>query len=338
MKWKISVIVPIFNIEKYVAECIESILQQSYSAFEILLCNDGSTDSSLEICKRYNQKYPDIIIILNKENGGLSSARNAGIKNSNGDYCYFVDGDDLIHRDTLKSFVEILNKYGTMDFIYGRMSSFINDDIETIKEWPWYLDNAWNMGVTDGKTAFASMINHQGAVAMGVRGLYKRLFLLDNGLLFIERKCSWPEDEEWTPRVFGAAKRVAGNDKPFYYYRENRFGSETTKLRNIETAILTIEIYRDYIETAKKETENFMFRKALIFEGSRRFFNYVNRSFDFIEDRDKSAFAKEISSLSYIIKYYHPKSVKEKILKYILNKWGGYTLLYNIKKERRSAN
>lgn len=107
---KISVIVPIYNVEKYLQRCIESIVYQSYSNLEIILVDDGSVDSCPEICDRY--KICDSRIkVIHKENGGLSSARNAGISVATGKYISFVDSDDWIHVDAMKYLLELLKKY-----------------------------------------------------------------------------------------------------------------------------------------------------------------------------------------------------------------------------------
>jgi geranylgeranyl pyrophosphate synthase len=93
---KVSVIVPIYNVEKYLEKCLISITHQSYKDIEIILVNDGSTDGSLSICQKY-EKIDTRIHLINKSNGGLSSARNAGIDFSSGEYLVFIDSDDFIH-------------------------------------------------------------------------------------------------------------------------------------------------------------------------------------------------------------------------------------------------
>ena len=97
----ISVIVPIYNVEKYLEKCIESILAQTYTDYELILVNDGSTDGCYEICQKFSKR--DVRIkLINKPNGGLSSARNVGIDNSKGDYITFVDSDDYISKYMLQ--------------------------------------------------------------------------------------------------------------------------------------------------------------------------------------------------------------------------------------------
>ena len=99
---KISLIVPVYNVEDFVARCLNSLLEQnmSYEDYEIIIVNDGSTDSSLEIIQPYLEKYPNCKLI-NKPNGGLSSARNAGLNVALGEYIWFVDSDDFIMPNLL---------------------------------------------------------------------------------------------------------------------------------------------------------------------------------------------------------------------------------------------
>ena len=105
----ISVIIPVYNVEKYLRKCLESVINQTYKDIEIVCVNDGSTDGSLAILNEYAQK-DDRIKVINKNNGGLSSARNSGLDSANGEYCYFVDSDDWIELNTLEKLVNIIEK------------------------------------------------------------------------------------------------------------------------------------------------------------------------------------------------------------------------------------
>lgn len=97
----ISIIVPVYNVEKYLDRCVQSILIQSFKRFELILVNDGSTDNSFEICQKYRKKDSRVILI-SQENKGLSAARNTGLNNAHGDYICFIDSDDFIEKDYLK--------------------------------------------------------------------------------------------------------------------------------------------------------------------------------------------------------------------------------------------
>ncbi len=107
---KISIIIPVFNRAKYIERCLDSILNQTYSNFEIILINDGSTDNSLDILKKY-KKQDKRIIIIDKKHEGVSIARNAGIKKSSGDYITFVDSDDYLELNALENMINLSKKY-----------------------------------------------------------------------------------------------------------------------------------------------------------------------------------------------------------------------------------
>lgn len=106
-KIKFSIIVPAFNVEEYIERCINSILSQDYDYFELILINDGSTDNTLEVLKKYKNNK---LKIFSKKNGGLSSARNYGILKATGDYIWFVDGDDYIEPNSLVKIANIISK------------------------------------------------------------------------------------------------------------------------------------------------------------------------------------------------------------------------------------
>ncbi|HRN45787.1 MAG TPA: glycosyltransferase family 2 protein, partial [Flavobacterium sp.] len=98
---KVSIIIPIYNVEKYLEECIDSAINQTYSNLEIILVDDKSPDSSGKISDKYAKKDDRIKVIHKRNNGGLSAARNTGIKYSTGDLLMFVDSDDILHRDAV---------------------------------------------------------------------------------------------------------------------------------------------------------------------------------------------------------------------------------------------
>ena len=100
MDVRISVIIPIYNVERYIRECLQSVARQSFSAYEVLMVDDGSTDRSGRIAQEYADRYSRFRLI-HKENGGLSSARNAGLEQAKGMYVCFVDADDYITEDYL---------------------------------------------------------------------------------------------------------------------------------------------------------------------------------------------------------------------------------------------
>ena len=118
MKPLISVIVPIYNVEEYLHECIDSILNQTYDNLEIILIDDGSPDNCGKICEYY-KKIDNRVIVIHKSNGGLSDARNAGLKIANGSYYYFVDSDDRLPVDSISCMYEMAVEAGAQMVIGG---------------------------------------------------------------------------------------------------------------------------------------------------------------------------------------------------------------------------
>ena len=112
MNNKVSIIVPIYNAEKWLEKCINSIIKQLYHNIEILLVNDGSTDKSLEICQKFAKK-DNRIIIIDKPNEGVSKSRNIGIEKATGEYIKFVDSDDWLEENTCEELVELIEKEKT---------------------------------------------------------------------------------------------------------------------------------------------------------------------------------------------------------------------------------
>ena len=115
---KFSILVPVYNVEKYIRECIDSVLKQGYGNFELVLVDDGSTDTSGLICDEYAAK-DERIKVFHKPNGGLMSARRTGIANAAGDYFIFVDSDDFIAENTLEVLAENIAKTGADCIVYG---------------------------------------------------------------------------------------------------------------------------------------------------------------------------------------------------------------------------
>lgn len=114
---KVSIIVPIYNVEKYIERCIKSLISQTYRDIEILLINDGSPDDSKTICERY-EKIDKRIKLYNKENGGLSDTRNYGLKRAKGEYILFVDSDDYIESNTVEVLISEMKK-DNLDIVAG---------------------------------------------------------------------------------------------------------------------------------------------------------------------------------------------------------------------------
>ncbi|PNT91462.1 glycosyltransferase [Clostridium thermosuccinogenes] len=213
MNYKVSVIVPVYNVEKYLRRCVDSIISQTYRNLEIILIDDGSTDSSGEICDEYS-KYDDRIIVIHQPNQGLSAARNKGLSVMTGDFTSFVDSDDWIDTETIKKMLTKLIAYDL---------DIIECDIN------WICGNAKFSSSTN---KFIIKTQHQALVDLIRVGrhvvwnkIYKSSLLKDE--FFPVGKTY--EDVFYTYRIFLKAKRIGKIDTPFYNYFQNENGITNRK-------------------------------------------------------------------------------------------------------------
>lgn len=128
MKMKLSVIIPVYNVEKYIKECLNSIINQDVKDVEVICVNDGSTDGSLKIIKQYEQEY-EYIHVYSKQNGGLSSARNFGIEKAKGEYLFFLDSDDMLADEECLLFMKEIIEKQDIDILYFDGCSFFEDGL-----------------------------------------------------------------------------------------------------------------------------------------------------------------------------------------------------------------
>lgn len=225
---KISIIVPVFNVEKYLDRCITNIINQSYSNIEIIIINDGSTDNSLDICNKY-KKIDNRIIVINQENQGLSAVRNKGIDIATGEYILFVDSDDILNVDLLKNIESLLNKEN--DVICFQHS--INDSMEYT-----YLDIEDKLKLS-GEDFLELLYEKNKMFCVVWKYCYRKEFLDENKLKFHEGIIY--EDEEWNTIMLCKAKSVIFRDFVGYNYF-SRGGSITTSNKNINSYLSKIKV------------------------------------------------------------------------------------------------
>ncbi|MBQ6570550.1 MAG: glycosyltransferase family 2 protein [Clostridia bacterium] len=123
---KFSILLPVYNVEEYLEQCLDSILAQKYTDYEVIMVDDGSTDGSAKICDRYAAGHPDNFRVIHKKNEGLISARRVGIKEAKGEFCIFVDSDDFIEDNLLETIDPYLDKEGQTDLLMYSFRYFRN--------------------------------------------------------------------------------------------------------------------------------------------------------------------------------------------------------------------
>lgn len=220
---KVSIIVPIYNGENYIDNCAKNLKAQEYDNLEFILIDDGSTDDTSKKCDELARK-DDRFIVIHKENGGLSSARNAGIEAASGEYVYFYDVDDDIASGLVKDNVELASQNNADVVMFG----FWYQNADTGKR----KDNILGRGFVGSAREFFDdylilSVDHEVFNAPWNK-LYKRSFLDDNGLRFLTEYPIY-EDIIFTSRMLQKAQRIVVNDKMYYTYYVRSQGSLITK-------------------------------------------------------------------------------------------------------------
>ncbi|WP_278539668.1 glycosyltransferase [Fusobacterium varium] len=230
---ELSIIVPIYNVEDYLEECLKSLYNIKNIKLEIILVNDGSKDNSFKIMEKFKEIYPEKTVLINKENGGLSSARNAGMKAAVGEYISFIDSDDFIDVDEFEKFFKEGQK-NKLDVMVGNMRYYTP---EKTGDSLFRSNIVKNSGIVNGIDFFWNLFQKPKCFREEVvDDIYKREFLVKNNIWFNENIVH--EDSEFTPLVYLKAEKVKYIDRAFYFYRQ-RTGSIMNKVS--EKSIVSLE-------------------------------------------------------------------------------------------------
>lgn len=211
-KIKISILIPVYNTGKFLEKCLESVVNQNLKEIEIICVNDGSIDNSLEILQNFAQKDKRIIII-DKENGGLTTARNAALKIAKGKYCLNIDSDDWIEQGYFEAMYERAEK-DNLDIVISDIKKWDEkkDEIEEIKD----LDIG-NNDIIDNYTYLKELYTTN-FLNYTWNKLIKRELYIKNQI-FYDENIFLLEDAEVLGRLIYFAKRIGKVNKSFYYYR-----------------------------------------------------------------------------------------------------------------------
>ena len=248
----ISIIIPVYNTGKLVEKCLLPLLQMNDDSLEIICVNDGSKDNSLEILKEINEQFPKMKIV-NKENGGLSSARNSGLEVANGQYIFFLDSDDWLD---IESFLQ-LKSYCQHDYdiIHGNFN-YTYEDQNPIKNKPQYEVE----GISGQEFLSKALLTNQFSIPVWIN-FYKRSFLQDNELKFMEGILH--EDEEFNMKAFPLANSIISKNIYFYEYFQ-RPNSITNNANNGEKRFLDILKISDEIHSYSRSHQfNSSFMKVM---------------------------------------------------------------------------
>ena len=255
MQRKVSVIVPIYNVEPYLKKCVDSIINQSYTNLEIILVDDGSTDSSGLLCEEL-AKNDDRITVVHKNNGGLSDARNAGLDISTGDYIGFVDSDDYIDSDFFEILVKNIEEYNadvsccryTNVWENGRKEPIGNDD---------------SLSVYEGKVALKEYLYAKTMDPFVWNKLFKASIIENHRFI----KGIQGEDNPFCIELFKKTDKVVLAGKSKYNYLQERTGAITNSNINqkgIDSVFYWDKVRRD-CHTNIPELEKYALRRQVLF-------------------------------------------------------------------------
>ncbi len=252
---KISIVVPVYNVERYIDRCVQSLLNQSLKDIEIILVDDQSPDNCPKLCDEYATMDPRVKVV-HKKNEGLGFARNSGLKVATGDYITFCDSDDCVEYNTYEFCTKIADEH-KLDVVRFNCDRFSNNvplntyspsyelctDLDIMHQ---YAISTWGpiINIDDETSKLANI----GSSCMGV---YRRSFLIDNELVFKSERDVLSEDYEFNYNVYMHAKRIALTGNTFYHYFVNPSSLTTaTKVNQVDRAIefskmMTANMLRD---------------------------------------------------------------------------------------------
>lgn len=316
---RFSVIIPVYNVESFLRECVECVLAQSFMDTEIILVDDGSTDSSPAICREYADRYTNVAVVT-KTNGGLSSARNAGIQYASGDYVLFLDSDDYwSHGDVLSALAKIaVDAPDLICFGYRE-----------------YVDKIGDNGIGIDFSAYQSRVESENDVlrAMLCSGVYvssacckavKLDVIKKNSLYFREGITS--EDIDWSARLLKCVGSIAVYPESFYCYRQRR----ESIVHNIRYE--NLEILSDNIIRCVELGEDIApgeFRELYFNYVSYQFITFLKVSFLCEDDSRTKILLKKLKAYSWLLNYHLNQKVR---IVYLFKKIFGFNMMYRFLK------
>lgn len=289
---KFSVILPIYNVEAYLEECIDSILEQTYTDFELILVNDGSKDKSPAICDKFAEKDKRIIVI-HQENAGQSMARNNGLAVASGDYVVFIDSDDFV---TSCDFLQKLSYKTTnnVDLIFFKYSRYL-DASKTLCDCSFSYKNA--MAEKTMSNQLLKLVDADAFYGMAWIKAIRRSVLVDNNIKF--EKGLLGEDTEWNYHLLMYAKSIEFIDESVIAYRQRKESiSHSLKIKNLTDFIYIITKWSESI----KRIEDNVLRSALL--GSlAKYYSNLLIVYMRVKNEEKKDYKLTMKKLSWLLDF-----------------------------------
>lgn len=292
MNNRISIIIPVYNVEKYLCQCVDSIINQSYKNFEIILVDDGSTDGSAKLCDKYARKY-DFIRVVHKANGGASEARNVGVSVAVGDYILFVDSDDFIEPEALAGIASVVNE-NPVDLVF----------LEAQK----YFEDGRVIPFGDGITKQAVKGKEKGDVLSFLSTcpkfpgspctkLIKKTLFEKFDLSFFTGIVA--EDIDWCLKLITSASSFDYCEVVYYNYRQNRLGSVTNQVgaKHVGSLIFIMKKWEGNSEQLHGPEKLFVY-SSLAYEYTILIMLYAA-----LGKESKRKFFEDIKNLHWLLQY-----------------------------------
>ena len=308
MKRKYSIIVPVYNVEKYINECLSSLINQTYKNIEIVVINDGSSDNSLSLIEEYS-RIDDRIRVIDQKNMGLGYTRNVGIDNAVGDYILFVDSDDYISLNTCEEIEAVLSYNNEVDIIVLGRYRFA-DEV--------YMQDPISKGKTcfeTGESYLLHCVKNECFTASSCNKVFNRSFLEKNELRFDTGVLY--EDLLFVFKALICSSSLIVMDSPYYYYRWNRNDSIINTIKEKDKDVLyTVNMMEKFLVQKNKIylKENALY-KELIFTwvGNALLFKYPQKKpFSIRANRIVKEVLNDMNFKKYVQYFWVNGSVKKK--------------------------
>lgn len=256
---KFSILVPVYNVEKYLEQCVESLLGQTYKGdYEIILVDDGSTDSSGDICDRYAESNPKKIKVIHKNNEGLVSARQAGIEVANGEYSLFVDSDDFAELHLLETVNDCLNDNPDSDIVIYSFENFFNNKKNKRNN---TLSQSEEIFKTEDKRIiYEALISTPFITSLWTKAVKTDILKSDPTDYTLYYNKNMAEDWFRSIHLLTAAEKIVYINTPLYNYRTNEesisrsFRPETIDSKNI---LYVYDRFMEYLPEWGMDTEEY---------------------------------------------------------------------------------
>lgn len=310
-----SIIVPVYNVEKYLCQCVNSILMQTYDDYEIILIDDGSTDSSGKVCEEYRRKAPNKICVIHQNNGGLSKARNVGLSQARGRYALFVDSDDfLLGEDALK---EIANICCNQDMIAFEWKEIFEGEKLSLTEVS-YQGLAISKPM-DGVSFIEKILDiHPGIPWYSCMYAYKLAYIQEHDFCFEEGRAY--EDILFTPKAVLNAESISILPYRVYGYRRSRLGSitATVKYKNLRDHLYAADNNVKLIHAMSWVNESL--KRKLLSNFSEGYFSVMINVCALPNREDRKKIIQDLIKYRNIVKYACGK--KQVLAREIMNIFG----------------